>query len=327
MEFGRTDKMFNVLPIFHSFGLTVGLVLPLVSGVRVFLYPSPLHYRIVPELIYASNATILLGTDTFLTGYARAANPYDFRSLRFIVAGAEPVKPATRRLYMEKFGARILEGYGVTETSPALCFNTPMFSREGTVGRFLPGIEARLEPVAGVAGGGRLIVRGPNVMLGYLRPGKPGVIEPPTGGWHDTGDIVDIDSDGFVTIKGRAKRFAKIGGEMISLAAVEALAADLWPDGLSAVVAIPDERKGERLILLTDQTDATRARLQAFGRERGVSELMAPSEVMIVPELPLLGTGKVDHPAVARLLASLIQPPAVDGLNLSKASHRSTDVL
>ena len=322
IEFGRPDKVFNVLPVFHSFGLTVGLILPLVSGVRVYLYPSPLHYRIVPELIYASNATILFGTDTFLTGYARSAHAYDFRSLRYILAGAEPVKPSTRHLYMEKFGIRILEGYGVTETAPALALNTPMFSREGTVGRFLPGIEVQLEPVAGVDGG-RLFVRGPNVMLGYLRTDKPGVLEPPVGGWHDTGDIVTIDSDGFVTIVGRAKRFAKVGGEMISLAAIEALAADLWQEASSAVVSIPDERKGERLILLTEQVGANRSELHAFAKERGVSEVFVPAEVRVVSELPLLGSGKIDHPAVARMFAAFTENSGrgigstIDRLNLS----------
>jgi acyl-[acyl-carrier-protein]-phospholipid O-acyltransferase/long-chain-fatty-acid--[acyl-carrier-protein] ligase len=310
IEFGRTDKFFNVLPIFHSFGLTVGLILPLVSGSRVYLYPSPLHYRIVPELIYSSNATVLLGTDTFLMGYARTANPYDFRSLRLIVAGAEPVKQTTRQLYMEKFGLRILEGYGVTEAAPAITFNTPMFSREGTVGRLLPGIEARLDPVPGIEGAGRLVVRGPNVMLGYLRPEKPGVIEAPHDGWHDTGDIVAIDDDGFITIRGRAKRFAKIGGEMISMAAVEMLVSELWPEHQSAVTAIPDPKKGERLILVTDRPDATRLDLGTFARQRGASELMVPSEVIVAPELPLLGSGKVDHLAVARMVSDVLSPRA-----------------
>ncbi len=302
IDFGREDKVFNVLPVFHSFGLTVGMILPLVSGVQVYLYPSPLHYRTVAELIYGVNATIMFGTDTFLNGYARVAHPYDFRSLRYILAGAEPVKETTRRTYMEKFGLRILEGYGVTETAPALALNTPMFNKFGTVGRILPGMEARLEKVEGVDEGGRLFVRGPNVMLGYLKVENPGVLEPPAEGWHDTGDIVTIDEQGFVAIKGRAKRFAKIGGEMISLAAVEALASELWPNELSAVVAVPDLRKGERLILLTQHKAATRADFQAFAKANHASDLMIPSEVWALDKLPVLGTGKVDMMSVAKLV-------------------------
>ena len=305
IDFGREDKVFNVLPVFHSFGLTVGLILPLVSGVRIYLYPSPLHYRNVPELVYGVNATILFGTDTFLNGYARAAHPYDFRSLRYILAGAEPVKETTRRVYLEKFGLRILEGYGVTETAPALALNTPMFNKFGTVGRLLPGMEARLEKVEGVEEGGRLYVKGPNVMLGYLRVENPGVLEPPADGWHDTGDIVTIDPQGFIAIKGRAKRFAKIGGEMISFAAVEALAGELWPNSPSAVASMPDARKGERLIMLTEKPGATRSEFQAFARSKGASELMTPAEIVVIEKLPLLGAGKIDNMAVARLVKDM----------------------
>jgi acyl-[acyl-carrier-protein]-phospholipid O-acyltransferase/long-chain-fatty-acid--[acyl-carrier-protein] ligase len=308
VDFGRTDKVFSVLPLFHSFGLTIGLILPLVHGVRIYLYPSPLHYRIVPELIYGSNATILFGTDTFLTGYARSAHAYDFRSLRHIFAGAEPVKVSTRRVYMEKFGMRILEGYGVTETAPALALNTPMFNKFGTVGRLLPGMEARLEPVPGVEDGGRLFVRGPNVMLGYLRTENPGILERPPEGWHDTGDIVSIDHEGFITIRGRAKRFAKVGGEMISLAAVEMLAAELWPDALSGVATVPDPRKGERLILVTTRKDPSRSDLVQFARSRGASEMMVPAEVLIVEKLPLLGSGKIDYQALQKFVAERVKP-------------------
>jgi acyl-[acyl-carrier-protein]-phospholipid O-acyltransferase / long-chain-fatty-acid--[acyl-carrier-protein] ligase len=294
IDFGREDRLFMALPAFHSFGFMGGVVLPLISGVPTFLYPSPLHYRTVPELVYGICATYMFGTDTFLAGYARMAHPYDFRSLRYIVAGAEPIKESTRRIYLEKFGLRILEGYGVTEMSPVLALNTPMFNKFGTVGRLLPGIHARLEKVEGVDEGGRLFVKGPNVMLGYLRADKPGALEPPPEGWYDTGDIVTIDEQGYIAIKGRAKRFAKIGGEMISFAAVEMLAAELWPNNLSAVAAVPDARKGERLVLVTDKKGATRADFQAFARGKHASELMFPSEIIVVDQLPLLGSGKPD---------------------------------
>ncbi len=307
IDFGRQDKVFNVLPVFHSFGLTVGLILPLVSGVPVYLYPSPLHYRIVPELIYGSNATILFGTDTFLTGYARSAHAYDFRSLRYILAGAEPVKDTTRRTYMEKFGLRILEGYGVTETAPVLAINTPMFNKFGTVGRAMPGMETRLEKMPGVDEGGRLHVKGPNIMLGYLKLDKPGVLEPVVDGWHDTGDIVTIDDMGFITIKGRAKRFAKIAGEMVSLAAVEVLASECWTDAMSAVAAIPDAKKGERLILVTNKKGATRMQFQTFAKSKGASDLMLPADIMVVDELPVLGSGKLDFVGVAKLVSEQIQ--------------------
>jgi acyl-[acyl-carrier-protein]-phospholipid O-acyltransferase / long-chain-fatty-acid--[acyl-carrier-protein] ligase len=295
------DKVFNVLPVFHSFGLTAGLIMPLVAGVPVFLYPTPLHYRIVPELVYQSNATILFGTDTFLNGYARTAHPYDFARLRLILAGAEAVKERTRQIYMEKFGVRILEGYGVTETAPVLAINTPLANKAGTVGRLSPLMEARLEPVPGIEEGGRLFVRGPNVMLGYMRAENPGVLEPPAGGWHDTGDIVTIDAQGFIAIKGRAKRFAKIGGEMVSLSAVEALAAELWPSLLTVVVALPDARKGERLALLATDPACTRDAFQRHAKLKGASELMVPSDYLVVPSIPLLGSGKPDYVAALAL--------------------------
>ncbi|WP_312949234.1 acyl-[ACP]--phospholipid O-acyltransferase [Agrobacterium sp.] len=306
IDFHSGDKVFNILPVFHSFGLTAGTVLPLVAGVPVYFYPSPLHYRIVPELIYTSNATIIFGTDTFLNGYARTAHPYDFRSIRYIFSGAEPVKASTRETYMEKFGLRILEGYGVTETAPVISLNTPMFNRSGTVGKIMPGMEWKLEPVPGIDEGGRLFIRGANVMAGYLKAENPGVIEPLVDGWHDTGDIVTIDEDGFVTIRGRAKRFAKIGGEMVSLAAVEALAGQLWPGSLSVVSSVPDAKKGERLILLTDAPSATRATFASFAKSKGAMDMMVPAEVAI-GAVPVLGSGKVDFVA-ARKLALSSQP-------------------
>ncbi|HJU32400.1 MAG TPA: acyl-[ACP]--phospholipid O-acyltransferase [Hyphomicrobiaceae bacterium] len=295
------DLVFNVLPVFHSFGLTGGLMMPLIGGVPVYLYPSPLHYRIVPELVYDTGATIFFGTDTFLRGYARTAHPYDFRSVRLVVAGAEAVKDSTRQIYMDRFGVRVLEGYGVTETAPVLAMNTPIANKAGTVGRLSPLMQARLEPVAGIAEGGRLFVSGPNVMLGYFRAENPGVLEIPKDGWHDTGDIVAIDGQGFITIKGRVKRFAKIAGEMVSLAAVEALASEASPGAALMVVSLPDPRKGERLALLTTDRGLRRDTLQRHARSRGAAELMVPSDIVHVDSLPLLGSGKPDYVAAAAL--------------------------
>jgi acyl-[acyl-carrier-protein]-phospholipid O-acyltransferase / long-chain-fatty-acid--[acyl-carrier-protein] ligase len=301
------DKVFNVLPVFHSFGLTAGLIMPLTGGIPIYLYPSPLHYRIVPELVYQTNATILFGTDTFLNGYARVAHPYDFHSVRLILAGAEAVKQRTREVYMERFGVRILEGYGVTETAPVLAINTPLANKSGTVGRLSPLMEHRLEAVPGIEEGGRLYVRGPNVMLGYLRAENPGVLETLADGWHDTGDIVEIDDQGYIRIKGRAKRFAKIAGEMVSLSAVEALAAALSPTVQSVVVAVPDLRKGERLILVTTDKDITRQRFQQLARAKGATDLMVPADVMVVDHVPVLGSGKTDYVAATALVKAKME--------------------
>ena len=300
-----TDVVFSPLPIFHAFGLTGGLLLGLIGSMRVYLYPTPLHYRQIPELIDSAGATVLIGADTFLAGYARNAGPSGFRSLRYVIAGAEPVKAETRRLYMEKFGLRILEGYGVTEASPVLAVNSPAFNRNGTVGKFLPLVEPRIEPVPGIDEGGRLIVRGPNVMIGYYRADNPGELEPPPGGAHDTGDIVAIDEEGFVTIKGRAKRFAKIAGETVSLATVEDIVADLWPDHIAAAIAAPDPKRGERLILATTRPGATRTEVQTWMKIKGASEIMCPASVIVLDTIPLLGSGKTDYVALAKALREL----------------------
>jgi len=305
IAFSAQDVILNALPLFHSFGLTAGTLLPILAGMRTFFYPSPLHYRIVPEMAYAINATVLFGTNTFLKGYARYAHPYDFYSVRYVFAGAEKLQDDTRELWAEKFGIRIFEGYGATETSPVLSMNSPMEYRRGSVGRFLPGIEWHLEEVEGVAEGGRLVVRGPNVMLGHLIAERPGeLVRPRTergDGWYDTGDVVTVDAEGFVRISGRVKRFAKIGGEMISLTAVERIVARAWPDAEHAVVSVPDSQKGEQLVLLTTRAGAARAELQAQARTDGFSELHVPRKIVVLAKLPLLGSGKIDYGAARRL--------------------------
>jgi acyl-[acyl-carrier-protein]-phospholipid O-acyltransferase / long-chain-fatty-acid--[acyl-carrier-protein] ligase len=299
---GRSDVFFNPLPVFHSFGLTAGMLLGVLNGIKVFLYPSPLHYRQVPKLIGSAKATFLLATDTFLQGYARAAGEQDLSSVRYVIAGAERVRDETRRLW-SRTGATILEGYGATECAPVLACNLPDRGREGSVGPFLPGIEWRLAPVEGIERGGRLSVRGPNVMAGYIDPNNPTRLLPREGGWYDTGDIVSVE-DGLVTIRGRAKRFAKIGGEMVSLAAVETMIQDLWPDHTHVVVALDDPRKGEQLVLVTEKPDADRESIIAHGRERGFAELWLPKAVLVA-SIPVLGSGKIDYAGTVQMAAKL----------------------
>ncbi len=299
------DRVFNALPTFHSFGLTVGLLLGLVRGLYVFLYPSPLHYRLLPNVLYDRACTVFLATNTFLNGYARRAHPFDFRALRHLFAGAEKVQEETARVWAQRFGVRILEGYGATECSPVISVNTPMAPKHGTAGRLLPGMELRLEPVEGVPDAGRLLVRGPNVMRGYLNPEANAAFQA-LGGWYDTGDIVSVDDEGFLTIRGRLKRFAKVSGEMVSLTAVEDALAGAFPQYGQrcevAVIARPDEDKGEVLIAVTNEPRLRLDEIRAALRARGLPNLCVPREVVAVREIPKLGTGKVNHRELARLV-------------------------
>lgn len=300
------DRFFNALPFFHSFGLVGGILAPLVRGCFVFNYPSPLHYRIVPTMVYEKNCTILLGTNTFLNGYARKAHPYDLQTVRFLVAGAEKVQTATFETYARKFGVRIHEGYGATECGPVVCVNTKMDPNTRTAGRILPGVEWRLEAVEGVTEGGRLFVKTPARMKGYLNPDANAKFQA-LDGWYDTGDIAQVDEDGYVTVLGRLKRFAKVSGEMVSLTAVEdalagAFAAQFGARCTIAVVAVPDAEKGERLVALANEPRLKLADLRAAVRAKGLSNLCAPRELRYVHAIPKLGSGKTDHREMARML-------------------------
>jgi acyl-[acyl-carrier-protein]-phospholipid O-acyltransferase/long-chain-fatty-acid--[acyl-carrier-protein] ligase len=295
--------LFNPLPTFHCFGLTGGILLPLLTGMKSFMYPSPLHTKQIPPLVRDSKASILLATDTFLNQYARAGSPDDFASLQFIVCGAEKVRDETHHLFATEFGGiPVLEGYGATEASPVVAVNSPVDNHRGTVGQLLPGIEYKVEKVPGIPTGGRLFIRGPNVMAGYLSSNDPEALETLKDGWHDTGDVVEVDDDRFVRILGRVKRFAKIGGEMVSLTAVEGLAEAVWPESRHAVVSIPDPKKGERLVLVTDRRDASVAALTAWAKSHGAPELAVPKKIMKMLELPVLGTGKTDYVAIQRIV-------------------------
>ena len=292
-------RFFNPLPTFHALGLIAALI-PLMEGMRGFLYPSPLHAKQIPNLVKASNADVLFATDTFLNQYLRAGEDADLAGLKFVVCGAEKVREETPRTFAERLpGMPLLEGYGATECSPVIAVNQPTDNRGGTVGRLLPAIEARIEPVPGITDGGLLHVRGPNVMAGYLL--DPDTVERPDGGWYDTGDVVSIDDEGLVRLKGRVKRFAKIGGEMVSLTAVEELAAGALGGARCAAVSIPDSRKGERLVLFTEHPDPEVGIVAAHAKAQGAPELAVPKRIVRLDAVPVLGTGKIDYPALQRL--------------------------
>jgi acyl-[acyl-carrier-protein]-phospholipid O-acyltransferase/long-chain-fatty-acid--[acyl-carrier-protein] ligase len=303
IQFYPDDVVFNPLPTFHSFGLTVGALMPLYLGVKAVLHPTPRQPREIVRRIKEHHATILLATDTFVSQYARIAEAAELNTLRLAVCGAERLRDETRQLFRRKYTVELLEGYGVTEAGPVLAANQPGMNRAGTVGHLVAAIDTRIEPVEGIRDGGRLYVKGPNVMLGYMHVDKPGEIVPPPDGWHDTGDVVTLDQDGYLSIRGRLKRFAKIGGESVSLSVVENCASALWPDHQHAALAVPDGRRGESIVLVTTNPDATRSDLLVWVQNHGVPELAVPRRLIRANDIPVLGSGKIDYRAVAQIVA------------------------
>jgi acyl-[acyl-carrier-protein]-phospholipid O-acyltransferase/long-chain-fatty-acid--[acyl-carrier-protein] ligase len=296
-------SFFSPLPMFHCFGLTGGCLLPLFTGHKCFLYPTPLHAKEIPKLIGAVGANVVLATDTFAQQYARNATDADLSSVKLMVCGAERVKEETRETYLRRFGVVVVEGYGATEAAPVVAVNAPETNRPGTVGQFVPDLEWRLEKVPGIEGGQKLFVRGPNVMRGYLDPDQQGGVDLLPEGWHDTGDVVDVDDDGFVRILGRVKRFAKIGGEMVSLNAVESYATQVWPHATHAAVAVADARKGERIILFSDAQGAECAQLQEWAKANGAPDIAVPKKIVPIEEVPVLGSGKTDYVTLQKIAA------------------------
>lgn len=300
---GKHEVMFSALPQFHAFGLTAGVLLPLMNGMRTVIGLSPLRHKENLQLIRTQKPTVMLSTDTFLNQLYKAAKPADLASLRFVVAGAERLKPHTRELY-EALGITLLEGYGATEAGPVIAVNVPSASRHGTVGRLLPHIEYRIEPHEGIEDGGVLHVRGPNLMKSYLHD----LVEERSSlddGWYDTGDIVTVDADGYLVIKGRKKRFTKIAGEMISLGFIEDEIAKLSPECHHAAIAIeiPDEGKPLLRLYTSDPALTTASVRSHFSAER-IPNTWLPREIVYMAELPVLRTGKVDYQTLQKMTSA-----------------------
>jgi acyl-[acyl-carrier-protein]-phospholipid O-acyltransferase/long-chain-fatty-acid--[acyl-carrier-protein] ligase len=299
IDFGPGDKYFNALPLYHTFGLIACSLLPLYSGTRLLLYTNPLHYRVIPELVYTRDCTYIFGTSTFLGHYGRHAHPYDFYRVRVVVCGGEKLNEAVAELWLRQFGIRIMEGYGATECGPAMALNTPLCYRPGTVGRFMPGVEHRLVPVTGIERGGALHVRSPNLMKGYYFFEQPGRLQPARSevgaGWYSTGDVVDVDEEGYVRILGRVKRFAKIACVMVSLELVERFAYDASPGCKHAATVEELSGTGESTVLFTTDPMLDRIGLHQAARRLGARDLAVARRIIKVPALPLLGSGKTDY--------------------------------
>ena len=305
IDLNPEDKVLNALPLFHSFGLTGGTLLPLLTGTPIVLYPSPLHYRIIPEVAYDKNATILFGTNTFLSQYGKNADPLDFYKMRYVVAGAEKLNDEVRNMWIEKFGIRIFEGYGATECSPVIAVNTPVFCKFGTVGHLITGMQYRLIPIAGIENGGELHIKGPNLMTGYLLHGKDGITFPHSSigeGWYNTGDIAGVDSDSFLAIKGRTKRIIKIAGEMIPLDVVEKITYATSDKFQHACISRVDSLKGEVLVLFTTDKNLKRDAISSKAKEMGYTDLMVARDVRYIEAFPLLGTVKTDYVSLKTFL-------------------------
>lgn len=299
----RGDTILSVLPLYHALGMAAGVVLPLMKGVRCLLYPSPLHYRQIPQIAATRKPTILFATDTFLAAYGKAAQSADFESLRLVIAGGERLRESTRALWQERFGIEIMQGYGMTEAAPVVAVNSITHSRPGTVGRLLPAMRMRLLPVEGFSDGSRLSVRGPNVALGQLTEESGGQMTLPANEWHDSGDVVSVDKEGFITVVGRIGRFADVGGEMVSLAQCEQAADSFWPDAENAAFAVPDAAKGERIVLATTRQDGDLAALKRYFKKAGYPANAVPSRLIALKTIPTLGVGRIDYGRLAEIAA------------------------
>jgi len=314
IDLKSTDRVLGCLPLFHSFGCTVTLWYPVIEGVTLVTYPSPLETVKLAELIEKYSVSLVLTTPTFLRGYLRRATPEQMASVKLVITGAEKLPAKVADSFQEKFGRPVLEGYGLTETSPATNVNIPDLdaaddrnpvipnSRPGSVGLFIPGVAVRItdpdtnQPLP-IHQSGMIWLKGANIFQGYLnQPEK--TAEVVQNKWFKTGDIGRVDEDGFLYIEGRLSRFSKIGGEMVPHETLENSINKVMEFGEDerkiAVVGVPDEAKGEALILLSSDPDVSSKVLRERLLAEGVPALWIPKKIVDVDEIPILASGKLD---------------------------------
>ena len=320
LDLGPSDIVLGALPFFHSFGSTVCLFYPLIEGLKVVTYPNPLETSKCAALVQKHGITLLLATPTFLRGYLKRATAEQLRSVKLAVTGAEKLPDELARAFKDRFGIDVMQGYGLTETSPVASFNLPNRAPEsgqptnrlGSAGKLVPGLAAQIrDPDTGAPltlhDTGMLWFKGPNVFEGYLdEPSRTAdVIK---DGWFRTGDIARFDEDGFLFIEGRLSRFSKIGGEMAPHETIEARiveAFSLCSEGerVIAVIGVPDEAKGEALVVLSTR-DIEQKAMRDKLIEAGLPNLWIPKRIQRIEKIPVLASGKLDIQGCARLAAA-----------------------
>jgi acyl-[acyl-carrier-protein]-phospholipid O-acyltransferase / long-chain-fatty-acid--[acyl-carrier-protein] ligase len=309
IKISDSDIMLANLVFFHVFGLTVNLWVSFYYGMTMVCYANPLEFQTISTIAREEKPTIMVGTPSFFWGYLHKSEPGDFKSLRLMVAGADKTPDALREGYMKKHGVTLLEGYGATETSPVISVNSHEFNRPGSTGKLIPNVQVRLENFetgeeCKPKEVGKILVKGDSVMKGYY--GDPELTaEALVDGWYNTGDMGYFDEDGYLWHAGRFKRFAKIGGEMVSLVKVENTLEKYLPMGVSCcVVEVSDEKKGASIVA-TVTIEVNRAEiLRKMGNE--LPNIALPKQFIVIKELPMMGTGKIDFRSVTKIVEEII---------------------
>jgi acyl-[acyl-carrier-protein]-phospholipid O-acyltransferase/long-chain-fatty-acid--[acyl-carrier-protein] ligase len=325
IQFRPEDRIMGVLPLFHSFGFTGTLWLPLLAGFGAVYHPNPTDAKTIGETVKKFRATLFISTPTFYAGYMRRCSAEEFASLRYVIAGAEKLREPVASAYKEKYGIEILEGYGCTELAPVVSVNVPdiihdgekqVGNKPGTVGHPIPGVAVKvIDPDSGKplpwGTAGMLVAKGGNLMLGYL--GQPELTaEVMRDGWYVTGDIASIDEDGFIRITDRLSRFSKIGGEMVPHMKIEEVINEILGAASCAVTAIADPQRGEKLVAFYAANGVSPQELWDKLNRSDLPKLWIPKRENLHPiaSIPLLGSGKADLKKVKDLALERIQEPA-----------------
>lgn len=310
VELSESDILLANLVFFHIFGLTVNLWVPFYYGMTMVTYANPLDFQTISKIARDERPTVMVGTPSFFWGYLNKSEPGDFKSLRLMVAGADKCPDALREGYMEKHGVTLLEGYGATETSPVISVNTHELNKPGSTGRVIPNVQVRIENFetgeeCKTGEVGKILVKGDLVMKGYLDDPEL-TAEAIVDGWYNTGDMGFFDEDRYLWHAGRFKRFAKIGGEMVSLVKVENIMEKFIPEGISCcVVEIPDEKKGSYIVATVsgevNKTEILRKMLDEL------PTIALPRQFIVIKDLPMMSTGKIDFRSVTRMVTELLK--------------------